>query len=155
MSDIIDQIFSLESNEDDYYPGSRRKRTERAAPPEEFHPDEWRDTYTTKTINGEEIRFYTIGALSNALGVSVPTIRQWIKNGRIPQAPYRLPANMLVKGSNVEGRRLYTEEIIDVTVEIFRKHGILGRRRILWDNHPEVPIEIMQEWSRLASKTNK
>jgi hypothetical protein len=143
MSDLVDQIF-----DDEYYPGSKKKK---AAPVTlEFVSDPWRDNYVLKNMDGEEVRMYTIGSLADALGVSVPTVRAWTKNGYIPQAPFRLPSNMLVQGEKVAGRRLYTEALIDSLIHIFEKHNLLGQHRIVWKNHPEVPIEIFETWSRLT-----
>lgn len=154
MPDLVDEIFGDEE-ETAFYPGSRHKRT--IVPAMEFIPDDWHDNYTEKTFGGVAVRMYPIGAMADALGVSVPTIRSWTKLGYIPQAPYRLPSNMIVGGQQAAGRRLYTAELIESVVEIFQKHGLLGQQRVLWKEHPGIPIEIVETWSRIqqASKFNK
>ena len=134
----------------EFYPGSKKTRREAQKPTVEFIPDPWREKFTVKTVRGQQVRLYTVSAIADALGVSVPTIRFWIKSGYIPQAPYRLPSTMIVAGQKAPGRRLYTEEVIDAAVAIFEKHGILGSRRIVWEEHADVPIEIIEAWTRIT-----
>jgi hypothetical protein len=147
MSDLVDQIFGGATTDQEFYPGSKRKRREE--PKFEFIADPWRENYTIKHFNGKDRKMFTIGAMAQALGVSVPAIRKWIKLGYIPQAPYRLPSNMVVAGEKAAGRRLYTEEIIDATVDVFQRNGILGKTRIVWEKHPRVPIEIVEAWDKI------
>jgi len=81
MTDEIDKMFS---DLDTYYPGSKRKRREPKAPEVEVD-DTWESKSYTKTLpNGKDMEFYTIGALAQALGRPVITIRQWIKSGYLP-----------------------------------------------------------------------
>jgi len=88
MTDEIDKMFS---DLDSYYPGSKRKRREPKAPEVEVD-DTWESKSYKKTLpNGKDMEFYTIGALAQALGRPVITIRQWIKTGYLPPSPYRLP----------------------------------------------------------------
>jgi len=92
MTDEIDKMFS---DLDSYYPGSKRKRREPKAPEVEVD-DTWESKSYKKTLpNGKDMEFYTIGALAQALGRPVITIRQWIKTGYLPPSPYRLPTNVL------------------------------------------------------------
>jgi len=87
MTDEIDKMFS---DLDSYYPGSKRKRREPKAPEVEVD-DTWESKSYKKTLpNGKDMEFYTIGALAQALGRPVITIRQWIKTGYLPPSPYRL-----------------------------------------------------------------
>lgn len=106
-----------------------------------------------KMVGGVETKMFPIGALANALGVSVQSIRHWARKGYIPQAPYRLPANMVVQGEKVSGRRLYTEPIIEATVEVFEKYGLLGKPRIEWSEYRHVSVEITEAWSRVINQT--
>lgn len=145
----FDDLFP---GDEEFYPGSKKKRKEKANSNVEFIPDEWRDNYNLKTINGQEVRMYTIGALATALGVSVPAIRKWIKLGYLPQAPYRLPSNMVVNGQKVSGRRLYTEETIQAVVDIFEEEGVLGSSRIDWGSHEEIPIKVIEAWQDLLNQ---
>jgi hypothetical protein len=156
IPDLVDTIFgdgSEEPSADEYYPGSRRKKAEKPSSNVEFIPDPWRENFTTKVINGVETKMYPIGALANALGVSVQSIRHWTRSGYIPAAPYRLPANMVIKGEKVSGRRLYTEPLIEAVVAAFEKRGLLGKPRIEWSKHSDLPIEIKETWSRIVNQT--
>ena len=144
----IEDMFSQET-----YPGSKRLR--RAAP-EVIEPviHEWQDSkFTHHTLPGVgRVRVYSIGALATALGVSVRTIREWTIRGAIPDAPYRLPSNMLVKGERKAGRRLYPAPYIEAAVEVMSRNGLLGRGPVEWDDHPEVTQEIVREWKRIKSR---
>ena len=152
MPDLIDEMFSPE---EEFYPGSRRKRRERPTEAPVVSDDLWREDFTTKTVGGQELRLYTIGAFAEALGVSVVTIRRWTKRGHIPQAPYRLPSTMKVQGETVAGRRLYTAEVIDATVAIFRKHGVDPSQRVQFDQHPGLSMDIIDAWSAVLKKTRE
>lgn len=146
----IEDMFSQET-----YPGSKRLR--RAAPEViEQVSEDWQDTnYTTKILPGVgKVRVYSVGALANALGVSVRTIREWTIRGAIPDAPYRLPSNMLVKGERKAGRRLYPAPYIEAVVKVMAKHELLGRGPVDWDNHYEATQEIVMEWKRIKSKSH-
>lgn len=155
-SDFIDQMFSdgqaPEDEEQEYYPGSRRKRNASPDSGVEFIPDPWREKYNIKVIKGVETKMYPVGALANALGVSVQSIRHWTNKGYIPAAPFRLPSNMVVKGQKVSGRRLYTEALIDAAVEAFERRGLLGKPRITWSKHRDLSIEIKESWSRILNE---
>ena len=155
MSDYIDELFAREphassENDEDYYPGSRRKRRDKE-PDLVFEPQDWHDDYTIKTVKGVDTRLYPVGALATALGVSVSSIRRWSVLGRMPAAPYRLESTMVVNGQRVAGRRYYSKEMIDAVVEVFTAHGVLGRQRIEWTEHPDIPIEIYEKWKAIAT----
>ena len=152
MNDYIDELFGEAKPapfEEDFYPGSRRKRREKKVEVE-FVPDDWHDNYVLKMVRGVETRLYPVGALATALGVSVPSIRRWSATGRIPMAPYRLESTMIINGQNVAGRRYYTKEMIDTVVEVFAEYGVLGAKRIEWNEYPEIPIGIYQKWQILT-----
>lgn len=159
IPDLVDQVFGDGPEEppaDEYYPGSKRKRAEKPASSNvEFIPDPWRENFTMKTINGVETKMYPIGSLANALGVSVQSIRHWTRSGYLPQAPYRLPSNMVINGKKVSGRRLYTEPLIEAAVAAFEKRGLLGKPRIEWSKHSDLPIEIAEVWSRTVKSTTR
>lgn len=63
--------------------------------------------YVTSTIKGEEVKLYFIASLAEALGRTTQTVRKWEISGMIPPC---------FKDSN--GRRLYTEEQINLIVQI-------------------------------------
>jgi hypothetical protein len=154
--DLVDQIFGDDEPQDEYYPGSKKKRTEKPVTSNvEFIPDPWMENFTLKTINGVETKMYAIGSLANALGVSVQSIRHWTRKGYMPAAPYRLPSNMIIKGEKVSGRRLYTAPLIEAAVAAFEKRGLLGKPRIEWSKHPDLPIEIKEQWSRIVKNPNQ
>ena len=153
MPDLVDEMFGGE--EEEFYPGSKQK-IEREKPGTsnvEFIPDPWREDYTTKMIHGVETKMYPIGALASALGVSVQSIRYWTRKGYLPMAPYRLPANMVVQGEKVAGRRLYTEPLIEATVELFEKYGVLGALRMEWKELTALSIEIQEAWTRIINQS--
>lgn len=153
FTNFIDESFGdhkKESpSEEDFYPGSRRKRREKKADVE-FIPDDWHDDYVLKMVRGTETPLFPVGALATALGVSVPSVRRWSSQGRIPMAPYRLESNMIINGKKVAGRRYYTKAMIDAVVEVFAANGVLGSKRIEWDEYPDIPIEIHDKWQILT-----
>lgn len=136
-----------DEEEDLFYPGSKRKRSEPLS--YDFIPDPWQDKFFLKTIRGEEVKVYAVGALAKALGVSPPAIRAWIRKGYIPQAPYRLPPNMKVRGEQAPGRRLYTAEYIEAAVHVFERNGVLGQTRIMWAQHPNISVEVLEAWQKI------
>lgn len=134
------------TDQDERYPGSKQNRRERAYTPE-YVPDPWRDNYTDRWVGGEKIRLYPIGAFAEAVGVSVQTIRSWEAKSQIPLSNFRLPSNMVVRGeSGIAGRRLYTEDVIDATVEVLRRRGLLGSTRIAWTD--DLTTEIHTAWMK-------
>jgi hypothetical protein len=147
MPDLFEQMFNDDTEEEvEYYPGSKRKR--RPEPEPQIAGDMWRENYTVKTVGGAERRFFPIGALADALHVSVETIRHWVKKGQIPNAPYRLSTS-IVHGKKHPGRRLYTEPMIDATVKAFASRGLLDAQRIEWKKHHDLTIELHETWSRI------
>ena len=147
MPDLIDNIFDSES-EDDYFPGSKRLRRPEPEPEDDIEGEAWRENYTVKMVGGVERRFYAIGALADALDVSVQTVRLWISKGYIPQAPYRLPTSV-IHGQKYQGRRLYTEPMIDAAVKAFAKRGLLDTSRVEWKKYPDLPIELHEKWTAI------
>ncbi len=151
MTDEIDKMFS---DLDTYYPGSKRKRREPKAPEVEVD-DTWESKSYTKTLpNGKDMEFYTIGALAQALGRPVITIRQWIKSGYLPPSPYRLPTKKNVKGEDHKGRRLYSKAQIDSVVELFKVAGVLHVKRIQWPNQ-QLTNAIAEAWKNIQVEDSK
>ncbi len=144
MTDLVAEMFG---DREEFYPGSKRKR--RPEPePQEISGEMWRENYTVKKIGGQDRRFFPIGALADALHVSVETIRHWVKKGYIPNAPYRLPTS-IVHGQKHQGRRLYTEPMIDAAVKTFASRGLLDAQRIEWKKHHDLTIELHETWNRI------
>ena len=154
MPDLVDEMFGdTPEGEEEYYPGSKRK-IEREKPTDvEFIADPWQENYTMKKIGGIYIPMYPIGALADALGVSVQTVRYWTSKGHIPDAPFRLPSNMIIGGQKTKGRRLYTEEMIQAAVQAFEERGLLGVARIEWKTQLDLVSEIQRAWTRAYNKT--
>lgn len=136
----------------DTYPGSKRKRREPAFRPDPVDPESWRKDPVMKTVGGRQVEMFTIGAFASALQVSVPTLKEWMRDGRIPEAPYRLPSNMVINGSDsAPGRRLWRAEHIESAVEVFRNHGLMDRaKRITWSKHPTVAVDILHAWQNIS-----
>lgn len=153
--DTFEEIFGEDPDpKDEKYPGSNKSRREKPPSTEFVHDHSWRDVYTVKRINGKEQRFYTIGALAQALGVSTYSIKYWVRNGHVPNAPYRLPDMIQGDGLKRPGRRLYTAPMIDAVVELFDRHGLLGAQRIDWKKHEDVTADILQEWTRITKSSS-
>lgn len=112
---------------DERYPGSRHTRrslqeTRRQA---KAVADEgaWDAKPVFKVINGVRTELFSIGALADALGKAVVTVRLWERKGVIPKAQYRTP-NKNGKG----GRRLYTRAQIEGIVMIAQQEGMTNPR---------------------------
>jgi hypothetical protein len=149
--DFMEEFAAL----DEFYPGSKRKR--RDVPPPEVVPDFlWDSRPYKKNLNGVEIQLFTIGALAGALGRPVITIRKWMREGNIPQSPYRLPTKKDKNGEDHKGRRLYTRSMIEAAIDIFTRNGLMEKSRIEWEQHRLVRTELDEAWQKLLriSTTN-
>ena len=152
--DFIEKSFA---DLDDFYPGSKRKRKPIVEKSPEVVPDaNWDAKPYKKTLpNGRDLEMFTIGALANALGRPVITIRAWIKEGYLPAAPYRLPTVKNVKGEDHAGRRLYSRAMVEKLVEIFTSAGLLEVKRIEWSLHRQLPQEIAEAWNTIRANETK
>jgi hypothetical protein len=143
--DFIDATFA-----DLYYPGSKRKRREPVT--KVVEDTTWDAKGFKKTLpNGKEVDMFTIGALADALGRPIITLRKWMEEGYLPTSPYRLPAKVDKKGKVVQGRRLYTRPMIEKAVELFSKAGVLHAKRIEWSSHQKLSKEISDSWSNIQA----
>lgn len=127
----------------DYYPGSRRPR--RSAP-DVAAVVEWDSRPVVKTYNGVETEFFMPGAFAKALGKSAVTIRLWERKGYIPRAPFRLPGYQRA-GKTVLGKRVYTRELIAISVEEFASRNLLHVPRVEWSQHHDLTIAIYERWN--------
>ena len=152
MEDLIDELFSTV---DDYYPGSKRKRkmVEEAKPQKTIEEKTWDARPYVKNVNGKDIEFFTLGALAQALGRPVITLRDWMKKGHLPTAPFRLPEKEDRHGELRKGRRLYSREMIETAVEVFDKAGLLYLNKIEWSNNRQVTLDIAEAWNNLRATT--
>lgn len=149
MTDGIEDFFS---DLDQFYPGSKKKRRESSHAPVRTASSPagaWDDHPFIKFMGGKQVEMFTIGALANALGRPVVTIRLWTRKGYIPQAPYRLPDVVLEDGSKQKGRRLYTRALIEATVEAFSSRGLIGSARVEWNQHRDLSIELLESWTKI------
>jgi hypothetical protein len=105
----------------------------------------WDANPIIKTLKGVETEVFTIAALAAALEKQVVTIRLWEKKGFIPIAPYRLRSKTL-NGNKVNGNRVYTRELIEITIEEFAKRGLLGSARVEWKLHSDLTTALVQKW---------
>jgi hypothetical protein len=143
--DFIEKAFA---DLDDFYPGSKRKRREKV----EKQPEDvtWDAKPFIKTLpNGKDVEMFTLGALATALNRPVITLRAWMTEGYLPTSPYRLPSTVDKNGKEVLGRRLYTRPMIEMTVELFTKAGILHAKRIDWALHRQLINEIAESWDKI------
>jgi hypothetical protein len=152
--DFIDSTFA---DLEEYYPGSKRKRKKPEPKKPEIIPGkEWASKFYKKTLpNGTDVEMFTIGALANALGRPVITIRTWIKEGYIPASPYRLPTTKNNKGEDHQGRRLYSKAMVEKVIELFDKAGLLYIKRIDWPAHQQLSNEIAEAWGQIRATETK
>lgn len=143
MIDLIDEAFA---DLDQFYPGSRRKRRQRA--PSASAPDSlgWDHSPIVRTLAGRPVDMFQVGALAEALTRPVVTIRTWERKGYIPTAPYRWRSGV---GGKQAGKRLYSRSIIQSTVDAFRAHGVLDARRIDWEQSTALSIQLFEEWKSI------
>ena len=149
--DFIDDMFGeLEV----YYPGSKRKRREPVEKP--VVDNTWEKDFFLKTLpNGRELKVYTLGSLAKALNRTIPTLRQWMDRGKLPQSPYRLPSKLDKNGKVSEGRRLYSKAMVEITVELFTKAGLLDSDRIDWNTHRNLTDKIAEAWETIRAEETK
>lgn len=141
----LDDVF------DEWYPGSRQKRRDadevvekRKAAQAEI--DNWDSNPVVKNVAGKATEMFTAGDLGRSLGgFSVVSVRLWERKGYIPVAPYRMPDIPTERGLQ-KGRRYYSRAVIEVTIEEFRKRGLIGKRRIEWKHHEDLPIALVARW---------
>lgn len=136
----------------EYIPGSKKKRREENPNVKRRKPGEtngWDANPITKTLGGEEVEVFTIGALALALEKQIVTIRLWERKGYIPRAPYRLRSKT-VKGKKTGGNRVYTRALIEAAVEEFSKRGLLGTARIEWGQHDDLTDALVLRWKQIT-----
>lgn len=145
MNDPFSGFEALRKN----YPGSRRKVGTMAASAEDVAAlTGWDEKPYIKSLNGQDVEMFVIGALAKAVNKSVHSIRSYEANGYLPQTPYRLPATV-VGGQTRPGRRLYTRPMIEAVIEEFRMRDLLDAPRIEWKHHPDLPQVIADRWRKL------
>lgn len=153
MTDEIDKMFG---GLDEYYPGSKRKRRQPSEKPKVEETDEgWNTNGQVKSLpNGTSIELFPMGSLSMALGRPIVTLRLWERRGYIPRAPYRLKS-MMVDGKKKPGWRMYSYAMIESTINSFQSRGLLEAPRIDWNRHPDLSIELLENWTRIHEQETK
>lgn len=148
MSDFIEETFG---GLDTFYPGSKRKRRE---PEVSASKDtSWEDDAFEKVLpNGKKIQMYTLGSLAKALGRPTKTVRYWVENSILPTSPYRLPSKPGANGKVYAGRRLYSKAMVEATVGLFIKAGLLGIDRIEWSSHRGLVDKIAEAWENIRAE---
>jgi hypothetical protein len=146
--DFFDETFAdLEK----FYPGSKRKR--RDVVDKSPTITDWEDEFFKKILpNGKEVQMYTLGSVAKALGRSTKTLRAWMEEGKLPTSPYRLPSKVGKNGKEYAGRRLYSKAMVDATVEIFAKAGLLEIDRVDWVLHRKLVDKIAEAWETIRAE---
>lgn len=135
----------------DFAPGSKQKRRNPSEKSEKRRKqilgesNGWDANPIIKTLKGVETEVFTISALAAALEKKIVTIRLWEKKGYLPIAPYRLRSKNL-NGKKVNGNRVYTRELIEITIEEFAKRGLLGSARVEWGRLEDLTDAIVKRW---------
>lgn len=104
-----------------------------------------------KSLQGVETEVFTISALADALEKQVVTIRLWEKKGYIPIAPYRLRSKT-INGKKVNGNRVYTRELVEITIEEFARRGLLGSARVEWSHHSDLTDDLVTRWKSSVTR---
>lgn len=151
--DLINNLFS---DLDEFYPGSKRKRKTKV----EQEPTEtnlsWDRNPKLRTLpNGKDVEMFTIGALATALGRPIITLRVWIKDGHIPQAPYRLPDKKNKYGGTHKGHRVYSRAMVESAIELFAQAGALHVKRVDWSKNQQLSDKIADAWNKIRAEENK
>lgn len=147
-TDPIDKLFA---ELDSFYPGSKKKRradTESTKTQKTLVESSWDSRPYKKSIHGNEVEMFTIGALAKALGKSEISVRLWQRKGYIPDAPYRLPSTT-VGDSTIKGRRLYTRAMVEAAISAFSMRNLLEAPRIEWSEHSDLSQEIQLAWKEI------
>ena len=141
----------------DYVPGSKRKRREpdpKVSRRKVGESNGWDENPIVKTLGGQEVEVFTIGALAHALEKSIVSVRLWERKGYIPRAPYRLRAKTL-KGQKTGGNRVYTRALIESTIEEFSKRGLLGTARVEWNQHDDLTDALVKRWKEITETESR
>ena len=127
--DALDNLF---------FPGGRPWRTvqerRRRNEPDPVLPNTNWDANPKKVmVKGQEMEFFRVAALAQALGKSVKTIYAWESQGRIPVARYRSAVKRdALKDKAAKGDRLYTRQQIEAAVSAAKRTGVLTGKRTDW-----------------------
>lgn len=139
---------------DERYPGSKTKRKMVARdggfPAQPRQEDAWDSKSQVKTVHGQQVEMFHIGALAKAVNKSQGTIRGWFEDGLLPETPYRLPSRE-VNGALRKGKRLFTREMIEVVIKAFDDRQLLGSARVEWSQNADLSSEVKAAWARIQA----
>lgn len=149
--DVIDSMFG---NLGKTYPGSKQVRKSLAHPARKKKEDvdSWEENPQVKKLpSGKEVELFSAGALALALGRPLVTVRLWERKGYIPRAPYRLKS-IIVDGKKKPGWRMYSRDMILSVINSFQSRGLLEAPRIDWNRHPDLSVEILENWTKIHTQ---
>ncbi len=141
----------------DKVPGSKKQRRDTTDASEKRRSrilgesNGWDANPILKTLQGKEVEVFTISAIADALEKKVVTIRLWEKKGYIPIAPYRLRSKT-INGKKVNGNRVYTRDLIEITIEEFGKRGLLGSSRVEWNQLSDLTDTLVRRWREAMNR---
>ena len=114
--------------------------------------DSWEENPQVKKLpSGKEVELFSAGALALALGRPLVTVRLWERKGYIPRAPYRLKS-IIVDGKKKPGWRMYSRDMILSVINSFQSRGLLEAPRIDWNRHPDLSVEILENWTKIHTQ---
>ena len=118
----MDAVIEGFNHPDQYYLGSKMKRSVRQPYPEPEPEFEW-PKGRILTIQGYEVECFTTGQLAGLLGGrKAVTIRAWEAEGILPRSGYFVPG----RDGDVRGRRrYYTRAQVEGVLDIARQEGVL------------------------------
>lgn len=139
--DDFERLFGKQ--QDEFYPGSKRKRREspearqerKVAERRQARQDESWDAHPVEVwIGATRYEMFRIGALAKALNRDSNTIRAWIRKGWLPRNSYQTPPVVGSRGD--AGRRLFTRAQIEGIVAIAKEEGLME-----WRDRPPKPVD--------------
>lgn len=135
--------------DDLFYPGSKKRRPAPVQGPQKAQEDgSWADSPVhrkLRQVRGREMEFFTIGALSIALGKRPVTLRKWIATGVLPDATYRTPPVGNTRGD--AGRRLWTRQQIEGLVQIAAKSQVFAKQQLTHSEMDQFRLAVWAWWA--------
>jgi hypothetical protein len=151
--DDFERLFGKQ--QDEYYPGSKRKRRESQEVRHERLVEERRvaredepwDAHPLEVyIGGARYEMFRVGALAKALGRESVTIRAWMRKGWLPRNSYQTKARVGTRGD--AGLRLWTRAQIEGITKIAQEEGLLDENppRLVETNFTARVIAAWMSW---------
>jgi len=66
-----------------------------------------------------------------------------------------MPSQIDSIGRHREGRRFYSKAMVEITIELFAKAGLLSTDRIDWTLHQSLTSKIAEAWETIRAEENK